>query len=106
MDKQQRTYQSRIAPLPEEDNLLEAYAGLFSKAERTLFAKLQSGGDVVSLKRQFLPRFGITARQFNAMSAELKGKIDSIKELRRGLIKGGRTAYRTGKEGSQEDRQP
>ena len=87
MDKQQRTYQSRIAPLPEEDNLLEAYARLFSKAERTLFAKLQAGGDVVSLKRQFLPQFGISARQFNAMSAELKGKIRSIKERRAGLIK-------------------
>ena len=86
-DKQQRTYQSRIAPLPEEDNLLGAYAGLFSKAQRTLFAKLQAGGEVASLKRQFLPQFGVSARQFNAMSAELKGKISSIKERRPGLIK-------------------
>ena len=85
--KEQRTYQSRIAPLPEEENLLGAYAGLFGKAQRTLFAKLQAGRDVVSLKRQFLPEFGVSARQFNAMSAELKGKISSIKERRAGLIK-------------------
>jgi IS605 OrfB family transposase len=86
-DKQQRTYQARISPIAEEDNLLGAYAGLFSKAQRTLFAKLQAGADVAPLKRQFLPKFGITARQFNAMSAELKGKISSIKERRTGLIK-------------------
>ena len=86
MDKQHRTYQSRIAPLPEEDNLLGAYAGIFSKAQRILFAKLQAGGAVVALKRQFLPKFGISARQFNAISAELKGKIISIRERRTGLI--------------------
>lgn len=86
-DKQQRTYQARISPIPEEDNLLGSYAWLFSKAQRTLFARLSSGGDVVPLKRQYLPKFGITARQFNAMSAELKGKISSIKERRTGLIK-------------------
>lgn len=86
-DKQQRTYQARISPILEEDDLLGAYAGLFGKAQRALFAKLSSGGDTVKLKQQFLPKFGITARQFNALSTELKGKISSIKERRAGLIK-------------------
>jgi IS605 OrfB family transposase len=71
----------------EEEALLSAYASLYSKAERTLFARLQADRDLTVLKREFLPEFGITARQFNAMAAELKGKISSIKERRAGLIK-------------------
>lgn len=69
-----------------EDVLLSTYASLFNKAERTLFAKLQAGGDLADLKREFLQEFGITARQFNGMSAQLKGKIASIKERRSGII--------------------
>ena len=87
MDKQQRTYQSRTVVIPEEDKALSAYASLFSKAERALFARLEAGGDIVGLKRQFLLKFGISARQFNAMAVQLGGKISSIKERRAGLIK-------------------
>ena len=60
---------------------------MYGRAERTLFARLQSGGNLTDLKREFLPRFGITARQFNAIAATLKGKIRSIKERRAGIIK-------------------
>ncbi len=87
MESQHRTYQARIPPVPREDKFLLAYSTLFSKAERTLFARLSAGGDTVELKREFQPLFGISARQFNAMSAELTGKIKSIKERRIGLIK-------------------
>jgi hypothetical protein len=51
-------------------------------AERSLFAAFQAGGKLNDLKRQFLPKFGITARQFNAIRVGLEGKIDSIKALR------------------------
>ena len=87
MGKRQRTYQARIEPLPEEDNLLSRYAGLYSKGERTLFARLCASGNSVALKREFQPKLGISARQFNAMSAELEGRVSSIKERRSGLIK-------------------
>jgi IS605 OrfB family transposase len=83
---QKRTYQIRISAVQEEVALSE-YAALFGKAERSLFAKLQAGGDLTVLKREFLPKFGISARQFNSMAAELDGKIGSIKERRAGLIK-------------------
>ena len=86
MSKELRTYQCRIAPGKIEDEFLSAYAALYGKAERTFFAKLQSGGDLTGLKREFLPKFGITARQFNALASEVKGKIQSIKERRVGLI--------------------
>ncbi len=81
-----RTYQCRVTTDSDADAALTAYAALYSKAERTLFAKLRSGGNLTDLKREFIPKFGITARQFNAMAAVLKGKIASIKERRAGLI--------------------
>lgn len=47
---------------------------------------MQAGGKLNDLKRDFLPRFGITARQFNAVRIGLEGKIDSIKQRRPELI--------------------
>lgn len=66
--------------------VLAAYAELYGRAERSLFASLQAGGKVNDLKREFLPKFGITARQFNAVRIGLEGKIDSIKQRRPDLI--------------------
>ncbi|HAM51177.1 MAG TPA: hypothetical protein DCP92_11000 [Nitrospiraceae bacterium] len=66
---------------------LSGYGSLFGKAERTLFAKLLGGEKLAALKREFLPKFGITARQLNGMAAELTGKIASIRERQAGLIK-------------------
>jgi len=86
MSKELRTYQCRMDAGKTEDEFLSAYAALYGKAERTLFANLQSGGNLTGLKREFLPGFGITARQFNALASEVKGTIQSIKERRVGLI--------------------
>jgi hypothetical protein len=41
--------------------VISVYSCLLRKAERTLFAKLQAGGILAALKRDFLPKFGITA---------------------------------------------
>lgn len=86
MSKELRTYQCCIAAGKTEDEFLSAYAALYGKAERTLFAEQQSGGDLTDLKREFLPKFGITARQFNALASGSKGKVQSTKERRVGLI--------------------
>ena len=86
-NREQRTYQARPPYTTEADSILSAYASVYGKAERTLLARLQSDGDLTTLKRDFLPRFGITARQFNSLAAELKGKINSIKERQSGLIR-------------------
>lgn len=83
---QHRTYQCRM-PVSNADNaVLESYAVLYGKVSRTLFKRLQSGGSILDLKREFQPKFGITARQFNSAAYEIKGKISSIKERRNGLI--------------------
>jgi IS605 OrfB family transposase len=80
------TYQTRPELSPEQASVLDAYAELYGKAERSLFAAIQAGGSLNDLKRRFQPRFGISARQFNAIRVGLEGKINSIKELRPDLI--------------------
>ena len=80
------TYQTRLDVTPEQEATLQAYAALYGHAERSLFAALCKGRTVNDLKREFLPRFGITARQFNALRVGLEGKIDAIKERRPELI--------------------
>lgn len=80
------TYQTRPVLDAGQAAALDAYADLYGRAERTLFASLQSGGKLNDLKREFLPRFGITARQFNAIRVGLEGKIDAIKQSRQELI--------------------
>lgn len=80
------TYQTRLSTDAGRDALLDAYAALYGKAERSLFAALRAGSTVNDLKRAFLPRFGLTARQFNAIRVGLDGKIASIKERRPEMI--------------------
>jgi len=80
------TYQTRPVLDEAQTSALDAYAEIYGKAERSLFAAIQAGGTANDIKREFLPRFGISARQFNAMRIGLDGKITSIKERRPELI--------------------
>ncbi len=80
------TYQTRPVLDDEQAAVLDAYAELYGRTERSLFAALQAGGKLNDLKRDFLPRFGITARQFNAVRIGLDGKMDSIKQRRPDLM--------------------
>ncbi len=68
----QRTYETRLPGDPDRDPVLIAYADLYGRAERTLFARLRAGEPLVALKRAFLVRFGLTARQFNALPPPYK----------------------------------
>jgi hypothetical protein len=56
------TYQPRIHLQPPQNEALEAYAELYGKAERTLFAATQTGIDAADLKQVYRLVFGITAR--------------------------------------------
>ncbi len=80
------SYQTRLKLDAAQTRLLDAYAELHGRAERSLFAALRAGQSINDLKRAFLPRFGLTARQFNAIRVGLEGKIASIKERRPELI--------------------
>ena len=75
------TYQTRVSVTPEQDQLLRNYARLFGQVERTLFADIERGKNANQLKSEYLERFDITARQFNALRIQLLGKIAAIKKL-------------------------
>lgn len=64
--------------------LLDAAAELYARAERNLFVdRYVDGRPLKDLKREFLVRFGLTARQFNAIAAELSGKVQAARESAR-----------------------
>ncbi len=80
------TYQARVDLDAHGERALDAYAQLFCSAERKLFAAFAAGASIDKVKSEFITEFGLTARQFNAISAGLKGKIAGIKERRLGLL--------------------
>lgn len=49
------TYQTRPVLGDEQAAVLHAYAELYGRTERSLFAALQAGGKLNDLKRDFLP---------------------------------------------------
>ena len=79
------TYQSRI---PEcaglggfaGDTAPGAYAELYGRVERRLFADVSAGSPVSPLKSTYLQRYRIPARMFNAARVSLEGKVSSVRE--------------------------
>lgn len=80
------TYQTRLRIDEKDSQVLDEYANLFGKVERSLFADFSAGQKPIELKNGYLKRFGITARQFNACRVQIMGKIDSYNQLQPGLI--------------------
>ena len=79
------TYQTRIADYADMnrvvgDAALDAYAELYGRVERNLFAEVADGRSATSLKSVYLQRYGIPARMFNAVRVLLEGKIASVRE--------------------------
>lgn len=79
MSDRSRTYQARISD--GFDDPLSSYADLMAHVEHCLFADIARGKIGRNLKADYLALFHITARQFNAISVRLKGKVDSILQL-------------------------
>jgi IS605 OrfB family transposase len=78
-----RTYQTRAHPFPLAEEVLRACAELFTHIEHCLLADISKGKISNGLKSSYLVKYGITARQFNAIRVKVEGKIASIKELRK-----------------------
>ena len=55
-----------------------AYAELYCKIERKLFAEVSAGRSALSLKQEYLRRYRIPARMFNAIRVSLEGKVASV----------------------------
>ena len=79
------TYQARVREYvgPERSDgaaALSAYADLYGRVERKLFAEVSAGRPASSLKREYLRRYRIPARMFNSIRVSLEGKIASVRE--------------------------
>ena len=79
------TYQTRVREYvglerADGDAALSAYADLYGQVERKLFAEVAAGKTTTSLKSEYLRRYGIPARMFNAVRVSLEGKIASVRE--------------------------
>ena len=79
------TYQTRICRYrgmerPAGDAALSAYAELYGRVERKLFAEVAAGETAASLKSGYLKRYGIPARMFNGVRVSLEGKVASVRE--------------------------
>src|SRR5690606_12460848 len=69
------TYQTNLLLAEKSAEILLECATLLSTVERSLYAEIASGKTSASCKNDFLKKYGITARQFNACRISLEGKI-------------------------------
>ena len=79
------TYQTRISDFDgldrrKGDALLSAYAELYCRIERKLFAEVSAGRSAASMKGEYLGRYRIPARMFNAIRVSLEGRSASVRE--------------------------
>ena len=79
------TYQTRVSEYfgidrALGDAALSAYAELYGRVERKLFAEVAAGQTAASLKTEYLKRYGIPARMFNGVRVSLEGKVASVRE--------------------------
>ncbi len=79
------TYQTRVSEYAGTDReagdgALSAYAELYGRVQRKLFAEVAAGRSATALKSPYLKRYGILARTFNGVRMSLEGKVVSVKE--------------------------
>ena len=82
MSSHSATYQGCLVLTQERTAFLSGYASHYNHVERCLYTDMQrTGSKAVSFKNNYLIRFGITARQFNAIARNLEGKIAAVLQL-------------------------
>jgi IS605 OrfB family transposase len=78
-----QTYQTRVILDDDQSALLKTMATVLSQVERSLFADLMQKKSINTLKSEYIKRFDITARHFNACRVLVEGKIRSIQALQK-----------------------
>lgn len=81
-DSRTFTYQTRAVTDSCSDLILSDYADLYGQLERKLFQDLRKKRPINELKREYIAKHGITARQFNACKVHVEGKMDSVRKGR------------------------
>ena len=81
-------YQTRIAVYEGRDRAegdagLSAYAELYGRVQRKLFADVAAGRSAASLKSDYIKKHGMPARLFNEVRVSLEGKVASVRESQR-----------------------
>ena len=79
------TYQTRIADYGDLEPIeggaaLAAYAELYGRVQRKLFADFSGGKLPASLKKVYLQRYGIPARMFNGLRVSLEGQVSAVQK--------------------------
>ena len=74
------TYQTRFKLDELGSSILESCSSLYGSIERGLLRDLLNNLPLNDLKREYIVKYGITARQFNACRVSVEGKISSVKE--------------------------
>ena len=81
-----RTYGTRPKINPEKDEALHLFAKLFGDVKHHLFSARSAGKELNTLKTEYIKKYQITARHFNAAKVSIEGQIESIKQRQKGLI--------------------
>ena len=108
MARHEATYQARIEATGEADELLSGYASLFCRVERTLYKEMRRSGEdnPFLFKNAYLQRFGVTARQFNAVAVQLQGRICGVAKLLPELIEAKKRAIARAKQALKKLKDP
>lgn len=80
------SYQTRCALGELECTIIQDYADLYTSVERHLFRDLIKKHSLNTLKKEYIAKYGITARQFNACRVSIEGKIAAVKASQEGRI--------------------
>jgi IS605 OrfB family transposase len=82
----QITYQTRFDAGKKTFEILALCSEFFSKLERKLFTDIIKGKNINDLKKEYIKKQQITARQFNSMRLQIEGKIKSAIERQKEQI--------------------
>ena len=82
------TYQTRISDYGDMDRLegdaaLSAYAELYGRVQRKLFAAVAADRSAVLLKSDYIREHGIPARMFSGVRVSLEGKMSAVRAAQR-----------------------
>ncbi len=78
---------------------LDAIADLWCRLQRRLFVDLYvQGRKLGECKKRYIAHYGLTARQFNALSADLRGKVDTARKSAHKRIAGLKRRIKAAKE--------
>lgn len=79
MNEQMFAYQTRLQLDETTSPIFGEYSRLCNFVEHSLFTEIARGKTSASCKNEFLKKYGITARQFNACRVNVEAKIGACK---------------------------